>query len=918
MKRALAARAKHDPNGLAPPVGGPMAGHVVTSSPTQPPLKIQKFEVKHDEAPSSSEVPQPSPRPVEPMVISSSEPAPDSTPPEQHSAEKNSTHVISGSSSLPSSPVPSHSTQGAAYPSKTKHSMKRQRPSPATADFDCDDDDDGADKSAFFLKHQNAALASELQQLRYQLKLLEKERDFRRNQCHDACQLLHSLEATWNAMEVALQLGQQPQDEREEELERTTTVADDTPRSTGTGESVELIGALLDSLARLGKESLPVDGSDDEIQLIDIHQTADSVSKRATALQRWIWGLLRKITSEDDSGKHPLLKLAKLEAKLSALKAQVQNFQIQITELAKCRDDAVESERRVRRGLYRLNAGRMKLEEVLKAIETDGRDGSDALMAMEENVLVPAAESHAEEDDDVVDSSQIAQLRKQIRDLEEISSSREKQIAELTAQREENQKRINVLALPSDTDKASNEKELPDEDIKGSTLYTDAWTRMTTAERLLREREAKLAQVKEGWAAARGDAEYATKSLEEHLMKHKKRWAELTETDENEDGVVEDVVVRSEIVVQAELIAELEHKLKQALENVRRADVVRASLEEISQLNTALQARVDDLKAKNALLISSSKVPATRPDTPSAKEPVDTEKGSVKAEIQNADRLQKEHRRMRKDLAAAIQSKENAKARLEKSEKERETLIRTNSRLAKQSAEKDEMNAKSLSTILHLKSVTEKLTQENELFEQQIKSAGQVNLAARLAANAKERVTDEAFSIQRELEEKIALLERECETVKAEYEIAVGSLEKKKAEMSDLERDAATAKERCDELVAEITKQEADKRKILENLAIAQREAGDAAKAIARLRNKSGGDGNDSVFTPEQLSTQITVLKSRLACPVCNHRDKSCIVLRCRHMFCKHCMDENIKNRNRKCPSCGQRFDTKDVEDIWL
>jgi E3 ubiquitin-protein ligase BRE1 len=228
------------------------------------------------------------------------------------------------------------------------------------------------------------------------------------------------------------------------------------------------------------------------------------------------------------------------------------------------------------------------------------------------------------------------------------------------------------------------------------------------------------------------------------------------------------------------------------------------------------------------------------------------------------------------------------------------------------------MNAKSLSTILHLKSVTEKLTQENELLEQQIKSAGQVNLAARLAANAKERVTDEAFNKQRELEEKISLLEQECETVKAEYEIAVGSLEKKKAEMSDLERDAATAKERCDELVAEITKQEAEKRKILETLAIAQREAGDAAKAIARMRNKGGGDGGDSVFTPEQLTTQITVLKSRLACPVCNHRDKSCIVLRCRHMFCKHCMDENIKNRNRKCPSCGQRFDTKDVEDIWL
>lgn len=223
MKRALAARAKHDPNGLAPPVGSPMAGRVVSSSPGQPPLKIQKFEVKHEEAAGSSEVLHSSMRPVEPIIISSSQPVLDSLPPVQQLVEKNSTHVISGSNSLPSSPRPGASSQGAPNTSKTKNSMKRQRPSPAAPDGEGDDDDDDcADKSAFFLKHQNAALASELQQLRYQLQLLERERDFRRNQCRDACQLLHSLEATWNAMEVALQLGQQPQDEQEEV---STTIA---------------------------------------------------------------------------------------------------------------------------------------------------------------------------------------------------------------------------------------------------------------------------------------------------------------------------------------------------------------------------------------------------------------------------------------------------------------------------------------------------------------------------------------------------------------------------------------------------------------------------------------------------------------------------------------------------------------------
>lgn len=934
MKRALAARAKHDPNGLAPPVPVPVViggvGGVavpgLSSPPPEPPLKIPRLEPKREREeapilPESAPLLRTMPLPMKPQTmpihISSSQPqtsrqalatetnsVPTSTP--KPTNNQGTTVPTVGGTTVPTVTVPTVTT-------KTKQSMKRQRSSQAAAD-----DDDDTEKSAFFLKHQNAALASELQLLRYQLQLLEKERHFRRTQCQEASQALHSLEATWNAMEVALQLGQQPQDDHtnEEEPEGTNSLTKDTPRSTGTGESVELIGALLDSLAAIAKEPSPVEGSNEEKQLRDIQRTADTVSKRATALQRWIWGLLRKVTAEDESGKHPLFKLAKLEAKLSALKAQVRGFQTQIAELAKCRDDAVESERKVRRGLYRLNAGRMKLEEVISAIETDGKDGSTALMALEENALAPKVEpSNNEDDEDVVDSAQIAHLRKQIRDLEEISASREKQIDSLTKQREENQKRINELALPSESENTPNEKVLSEDDIKSSELYTDAWTRMTTTERQLGEVQTKLEQTKENWAQARGDAEHATRSLEEHLMKHKKRWAELTDTVETENGDDEDALVKPETLMQAEMIAELEHKLKQALENVRRADVVRTSLEEVSQMNNALQSRLEDLKAKNAVLVAGAKPPA-RPETPSVKEGVAQEKPPATPETPNADRLHKEHRRMRKDLAAALQSKENAKARLEKSEKDRDSLIKANSRLAKQSAEKDEMNAKSLSTILHLKSVTEKLSQEKELFEQQVKSAGQVNVAARLAANAKERITDEAFSQQKSFEEKITLLEQDCEKVKAEYENATGTLAQKKAEMADLEKDASTAKERCDELVAESTKQDAEKRKILESLAIAQREAGDAAKNIAKMRSKSGG--GHSVFTTDQLTTQISVLKNRLACPVCNHRDKSCIVLRCRHMFCRHCMDESIKNRNRKCPSCGQRFDTKDVEDIWL
>ena len=71
--------------------------------------------------------------------------------------------------------------------------------------------------------------------------------------------------------------------------------------------------------------------------------------------------------------------------------------------------------------------------------------------------------------------------------------------------------------------------------------------------------------------------------------------------------------------------------------------------------------------------------------------------------------------------------------------------MKTNARLLKQSAEKDDMNAKSLSTILHLKNLTEQLTQGKASLEQQLKSAGQLSLAARLATNAKDRVAEEVI-----------------------------------------------------------------------------------------------------------------------------------------------------------------------------
>jgi E3 ubiquitin-protein ligase BRE1 len=701
---------------------------------------------------------------------------------------------------------------------------------------------------------------------------------------------------------------------------------------------VELVGSLLDSLAALGKPAVPPPPSGGEEvdarvehELRDMKRAASMISQRSITLQKWLWTLLQRVNTPE---RHEsILQTAELNGQVASLKSQCRDLEARIAELVTTRDEAVSSDRKVRRGLYRLAAGRMNLDEVLKAVEDEDKDGAAAMMAMEvaeevassTNPVVSSAIAPASgepEEGEVVDGAQVVQLKKQLQDLEEIASSRESQIEQLLKEREENSKRINSLSLSKSSDRTT----ISDEDVKRSSLYTETATKLVTVERQLAELRTRMETLSTKYATAKGDAELATKTLDEHMKTFKKRWAELSggqkaagDYDDLYDDAEKDDRKKNgarllDSTALAKRTVELEHKLKQALENVRQADMVRVSLSEAQTMNETLLQQLEEFKAKYASVMANRT--ASRASSETALSSKDKPITPVSAE--KAEKLHRENRKMKKELANAVLGKESAKAKQDKAEKERDDLLETNARLLKQNMEKDDMNAKSLSTILHLKSLTEQAEKEKEAREQEAKSYEQVSLAARLAENAKERVAEEALKEKKVLEDKVGELEKECERVKREKEVADGTLAQTMAEMSSLEKSVGTMKDRSEELASESAKLQEEKRKLMESLAVAQREAAEAAKKVMHLRASSGGGGGDSGFTADQLETQVSVLKSRLACPVCNHRDKECILLRCRHMFCKPCVEENVKNRSRKCPACGQRFDNKDVHDVWL
>jgi len=979
MKRALAERAKQSglPNGVGLTANAIQEKSLSTSAAPTPNGPLSSASVPSNGEMSDNNNNRNSTRPVvpKPQVYLSSKPPQKISKVQVKKASSTTTLKTN------TTPVMVVRSPRATSTSSSPRPKKRARESSVKLE---EEDEDDCNAASFYLRHQNRALASELRSVKYQLMRLEREREHRRTQCLQAVKSLNALYIRWKNVEAALEYQKNAKTTDISSLTNIEIPAGDAPLSTGSGKSVEWIGALMNSLTRIGtsrpseskkrgtyddnkvdegksknggrnnneidsngEEQASIEDDEDQKCVNDMMDIAEKMSDRFSLLQSWLWTLLQNL----DKTKMPLngqswSPPSTLELQNQVTRVETENITLQelVEELTRSRDEMVESDRRVRRGLYRLAAGRVKLKEVLKAVAYADEDKESAATWMEGSYAIESGNNterflpssspnlqgtesiklEKEDDKSPTLSKEIEQLKKQLSDSNVLASSRNEQIKKLMLEKEEQIKQINTLVLKED----KIASDIPtSEEVQRSDLYFKLTAKLAATTRKLEEIDIKSTIIRKEWSTAIADAELSKKVLEDMQTNFSKRWTELSE--EKGSSALEG---KSSVIGRAKDITILQHKLTQALENVRQAETLRKTLNEAVLMNNSLQSKVDEFKAKyNALQVEkaarssssgggSSSLQGISNSTPS-KEGSSSSKSKSSTPTDKADRsmdkLQRDYKRARKELAATIASKDAAKAKLERTEKEKDFVSQMNARLLKQASEKDEINAKSLSTILHLKELSEQITKEKENLEQQVKSAEQLALSARLASNARNRVSEEFLNEQKAMKIQLEELEKKCSILATEKELAEGKLSQEIARMSGLIRDAQKARKRCEELATQSTKVQEEKQKIVESLAIAQREASDATSLSQKLARSKGG-GLVAGFTAEQLSTQVSHLKNRLACPVCNVRDKKCILLRCRHMFCKQCVDENVKNRSRKCPACGGRFDTKDIADVWL
>ncbi|GKY99027.1 hypothetical protein MPSEU_000858400 [Mayamaea pseudoterrestris] len=845
------------------------------------------------------------------------------------------------------------------------------------------------DANAFYLRHQNRALAVEWRDLNDQVQSLRAERDDRRRHCAGAVQAIQSLHVSWVQLEEEL-VKSVASSSNGESNSSQHIIASSAPQdgnsavdssaaivpmtaSTGSGESVEWTVALSQALSELG-QSLPLKNgldnctSDSSSSIHDLewsHQCASNISARAAILQNRLASVLLK--RPEQSGLPEECSPCQHQPQIHELQSQVANLRAELAESVASRSDAVANERKLRRNFYKLQAGLLTKEQFMNELNMDQDEDlgawadqqdllADQVRRNQHDENLNGSHNHDELNDSMrgetssATSAQVQALHGQVQDLEQKVANRDESIQRLSHQLMEKEKRINQLAA----------KQQPDDDRRKLEVLQGAAHQLEAAQATMGSLEVELQDVREKWAVALGNEQTIQQAMEEQQQKFAKKWEELSATFRDGDqqqqldesshssqqqipaennGDVPAALLRAHSELQAQEIIHLRHRLTQAIENVRQAESSREDLINALALNESLHTKVDDLKSKLAAASENNgNNIAAESNSANLEEslPLNMDGGSNASIAGNKDggvtastgvpsaekfeKLHREHRRMRKDMSAILASKEAAKSKLERAEKERDSLLEMNARLLKQMNEKDEMNAKSLSTILHLKGMTEQLVAERDSLEQQAKSASQLALAARLAANAKERVSEEVVQEKLALDKQLHSLKEMLAASKRDLDRLMREESVAREKLANLNAELANAIMRSDELVDAVEKKNAEIRDLVDLVKKAERKASDNADKQVHVSDSNGGpaDSSTSNFSVQQLNTQIGVLKSKLACPVCHYRDKECIILRCRHLHCKHCVEERITSRNRKCPTCNNKFTEKDVADIWL
>eukprot|EP00298_Acanthocystis_sp_HF-20_P029467 c8355_g1_i1.p1 GENE.c8355_g1_i1~~c8355_g1_i1.p1 ORF type:complete len:616 (-),score=283.01 c8355_g1_i1:58-1662(-) len=233
-----------------------------------------------------------------------------------------------------------------------------------------------------------------------------------------------------------------------------------------------------------------------------------------------------------------------------------------------------------------------------------------------------------------------------------------------------------------------------------------------------------------------------------------------------------------------------------------------------------------------------------------------------------------------------------------------EEVQEQNVRLLSKLQEKDDSNTKLLTDSLKEKRIhislegqIQLLTAKNEMIEKTLRN--QSDYVKKL--EEKKKIDEERIQkIESDLEKSWNQVNeakrnwREIDPLKSEFEMREKHLKQTFEETLHSQK----------ALTAELHESQSNYHKAQEQVQILQNK-------LSKVKSNTQGDSS-------LMEEELKDYKTKVKCPVCNSKQRNTAIMKCGHTFCKNCVQQNLSIRNRKCPSCGKPFAESDVHTIYL
>jgi E3 ubiquitin-protein ligase BRE1 len=162
---------------------------------------------------------------------------------------------------------------------------------------------------------------------------------------------------------------------------------------------------------------------------------------------------------------------------------------------------------------------------------------------------------------------------------------------------------------------------------------------------------------------------------------------------------------------------------------------------------------------------------------------------------------------------------------------------------------------------------------------------------------------DQAVLKEQQVRQLLDDREKQCFELESEISVLKVELSQSATNLEKTRNKAESMQQRCDVLSKECSLERKAKIEMERCMKVAKKKAEPACP--------SGGDGGAD-------ATMLGMTLNMLRCSVCKDRFKDVVITRCFHLFCSQCTEENLKNRHRKCPACGEKFGSDDVQKVYF